>query len=111
MSRQNVDLVRSVLEPFGEIDVAAVDWCAEGIRETIERAHAPDVELRTLELGTGSGVGAIYRGCAGLVEYLREWLERFSASGARGEIELTTVYEQPTARRSASNDDGPRGRK
>jgi ketosteroid isomerase-like protein len=120
MSQENVEIVRSVLEPFGEIDIASVDWSSEPIRATIERAYSPDVELRTLESGIGSGVGAVYRGWDGLVAYLREWFDPFSeyridwldyieagncvlvpmrawgigsASGARGEISFTMLHE------------------
>jgi ketosteroid isomerase-like protein len=102
------------------INVAAIDWDVEAIREILGRAYSPDVELRTLESGIGSGVGEFYRGSDGVVRYLREWLEPFSeyhvenldyieagdcvlvpsrqwgvgsGSGARVEIELTILYE------------------
>jgi ketosteroid isomerase-like protein len=117
---QNVEIVRSMLQPFDGIDATAIDMDAEAIRELIQRVHSPDVELRPLESGAGSGPSALYRGWDGLLEYLREWLEPFSqyhlelldyieagdcvlvptrqwgvgsASGARVEIELTLVYE------------------
>jgi ketosteroid isomerase-like protein len=120
MSRQNVEIVRSMLEPFNGVDATAIDWDAEAIRETLENLHSPDVELRPLASGAGSGPSALYRGREGLVRYLREWLEPFSeyhgesldyieagdcvlvpsrqwgvgnASGIRVEIELTVVYE------------------
>jgi hypothetical protein len=75
--------------------------------------------LKTLASGLGSGVGELYRGWDGLIRYLTEWLEPFSeyevdaldyiavgdcvlvpsrqsgigdGSGARVEIELTTLY-------------------
>jgi len=119
MSQENVDAVRSMLEPFTGINVAEIDLGAEAIRETVERDYAPDVELRTLASGIGAGVGELYRGRDGLIRYLREWLEPFSeyrvdnldyieagdcvlvpthqrgvgaGSGARVEIELTTLY-------------------
>jgi ketosteroid isomerase-like protein len=120
MSQENVEIVRSVFEPFDGINVAAIDWDVEVIREALGGAYSPDVELRTLASGLGSGVGEFYRGSDGLVRYLREWLEPFSeyhvanldyieagdcvlvpsrqwgvggGSGARVELELTTLYE------------------
>jgi ketosteroid isomerase-like protein len=120
MSQENVEIVRSLLEPFAGVNVANVDWGAEAIRDTVRNMHAPDVELRTLVSGLGTGVGTHYRGLDGLVRYLQEWLEPFSeyhvdnveyieagdcvlvpsrqhgvgaGSGARVEIELTTLYE------------------
>ena len=120
MSQENVEIVRSVLQPFEGIDVASIDWSAEALREALGRAYSPDVELRTLASGLGSGVSAHYRGLDGLARYLRDWLEPFSeyrvenvdyleagdyvlvpsrqwgigrGSGARAELELTTLYE------------------
>lgn len=120
MSQENVEIVRSVLEPFDRADIAGVDWGAEAIRERLERVHSPDLELRPLASGAGSGPSALYRGWDGLVRYLGEWLEPFSEyhaewldyieagacvlvpsrqwgvgsmSGARVEIELTVAYE------------------
>jgi ketosteroid isomerase-like protein len=120
MSRENVQIVRSTLEPFDGINLAAIDWNADVIREAAGDAYSPDVELRTLASGLGSGVGEFYRGADDLVRYLREWLEPFSeyhvenldyidagdcvlvpsrqwgvgrGSGARVGLELTTLYE------------------
>ena len=120
MSQENVEIVRSIFEPLEGINIAAIDWDAEAIRETIGRAYSPDVELTTLASGLGSGVGEFHRGSDGLARYLREWLEPFSeyrieildyieagdcvlapsrqsgvgsGSGARVEIKLTTLYE------------------
>ena len=120
MSQQNVEIVRSILEPMEGINGAAIDWGAEGIREMLGQAYSPDVELTTLASGLGSGVGEFYRGLDGVARYLREWLEPFSeyhvenldyidagdcvlvpsrqwgvgsGSGARVEIELTTLLE------------------
>jgi ketosteroid isomerase-like protein len=120
MSSENVQIVRSLLGPFDGIDVAAIDWDAELIREALGRAYSPDVELTTLPSGLGSGVGEFYKGVDGGVRYLHEWLEPFSeyrvenldyieagdcvlvpsrqsgvgaGSGARVQIELTTLYE------------------
>jgi ketosteroid isomerase-like protein len=120
MSQENVEIVRSLLEPFAGIDIAGVDWGAEAISNPLRHLHAPDVELKTLASGLGSGVDTDYQGLDGLVRYLKEWLEPFSeyylealdyieagdcvlvpsrqwgvgdGSGARVEIELTTLYE------------------
>jgi ketosteroid isomerase-like protein len=120
MPGENVEIVRAIFGPFDGIDATAIDMDAEGIRELIQRTHSPDVELRPLESGVGSGPSALYRGWDGLREYLKEWLEPFSeyhvelldyieagncvlvpsrqwgvgsASGARVELELTFVFE------------------
>jgi ketosteroid isomerase-like protein len=120
MSQENVEIVRSFLEPFAGIDVAGIDWDAEVIRESVRDMHTPDITLKTLASGLGSGVGTDYQGLDGLIRYLQEWLEPFSeyhvenldyieagdcvlvparqwgvggGSGARVEIELTTLYE------------------
>jgi ketosteroid isomerase-like protein len=120
MSQENVEIVRSTWEPFDGINIAAIEWGAEAIRDALGRAYSPDVELTTLASGLGSGVGEFYRGLGGLARYLREWLEPFSeyhvenldyieagdcvlvpsrqwgvgsGSGARVEIKLTTLYE------------------
>ena len=120
MSQENVEIVRSVLEPTTGINVAAIDWTAEAIRELVGRAYSPDIELLTLASGLGSGVDPAYRGIDGVVRYLRDWLEPFSeyvaenldyieagdcvvvptrqwgvgsGSGARVELELTSVYD------------------
>ena len=120
MSQENVEIVRSLFEPLEGVNIAAIDWDAEAIRETLGLAYSPDVELTTLASGLGSGVGEFYRGPDGLSRYLREWLEPFSeyrvealdyieagdcvlipsrqwgigtGSGARVKIELTTLYE------------------
>jgi ketosteroid isomerase-like protein len=120
MSRENVEIVRSVFEPLDGVNVAAIDWSAEGVREALGSAYSPDLELTTLASGIGSGVGTSHRGPDGLARYLREWLEPFSeyrirsldyidtgdcvlvpsrqsgvgdGSGARVELELTTLYE------------------
>jgi hypothetical protein len=120
MSQENVEVVRSFLEPFAGTNVAAIDWGTEAVREMIRRAYSPEIELRTLASGLGSGVDESYRGLDGLVRYLREWLEPFSeyhvewlnyieagdwvlvptrqrgvgnASGARAELELVHAYK------------------
>jgi ketosteroid isomerase-like protein len=120
MSQENVEVVRSTFEPFDGVNLAAIDWSAEVIREALGRAYSPDIELTTLAIPLGLDVSDSYRGLDGLVEYLRTWLEPFSeyhvenldyvdagecvlvpsrqwgvgrGSGARVELELTTLYE------------------
>jgi ketosteroid isomerase-like protein len=120
MSEQNVEIVRSVSEPFAGIDVAGIDWGSEAIREAIGAVYSEDTELTTLASGLGTGVDGFYKGLDGLVQYLQDWLEPFSeyhvqwldyvdageivlvpsrqwgvgaASGARAELELTYLYE------------------
>ena len=120
MSQENVEIVRSTFEPFDGVNLAAIDWSAEVIREVLGRAYSPDIELTTLAIPLGLDVSDSYRGLDGVVEYLRTWLEPFSeyhvenldyvdagecvlvpsrqwgvgsGSGARVELELTILYE------------------
>jgi hypothetical protein len=78
MSETDVEVVRSLMTPFQSINVAAVDWRADPIRELMGSTCAPEVELRTLESGIGTGVGEVYRGLDGLASYLHEWMEPFA---------------------------------
>src|SRR5436190_5841457 len=78
MSQENVEIVRSILEPFKGIDVASIDLDDDGLREALGSAYSPDFELRTLDTGIGLGVDDVYRGWDGLVQYLRVWLDPFS---------------------------------
>ena len=78
MLDENVAIVRSLFEPFDGVNLAAIDWTAEASREAIGRAYSPDIELRTLASGLGSGVAEFYRGVDGLSRYLGEWLEPFT---------------------------------
>ncbi len=120
MSKENAEIVRSTFEPFDGVNLAAIDWSAEVIREALGRAYSPEIELTTLAIPLGLDVSDSYRGLDGVVEYLRTWLEPFSEyhvenldyvdagecvlvpsrqwgigteSGARVELELTTLYE------------------
>jgi ketosteroid isomerase-like protein len=120
MSEENVEIVRSVLEPFAGINLAEVDWGTDALGEMLGRAYSPDIELRTLEIPLGLDISDRYHGLDGLVDYLRAWLEPFSeyhvanldyieagdcvlvpsrqwgvgrGSGTRTEIELTALYE------------------
>jgi SnoaL-like domain len=78
MSRENVEVVRSLLEPFGATNTAEIDWEAPGLRDAFAAACSPELEVRTLDSGTGTGVDPVYRGLDGLARYLRDWLEPFS---------------------------------
>jgi ketosteroid isomerase-like protein len=125
MSQANIEIVRSLIEPFAGIDVAGVDWGSEAVREGVAGLYSDDVELRTLESGIGAGVDGFYKGLDGMIQYLQDWLEPFSeyhvewldyieagdcvlvpsrqwgvgsASGARAELELTWLYELRDAR-------------
>ena len=120
MSQENVEIVRSTFEPFDGVNLAAIDWSAEIIREALGRAYSPDIELTTLAIPLGLDISDSYRGLDGVVEYLRAWLEPFSEyhvenldyvdagecvlvpsqqwgvgseSRARVELELTTLYK------------------
>jgi len=120
MSQENVEIVRSLLEPLAGINGVEVDWSAEGIEQMLGRAYSQDIELTTLDLPLGLDIKHDYRGLDGLAKYLRSWLEPFSeyyvenldyieagdcvlvpsrqsgvgrGSGTRTEIELTTLYE------------------
>ena len=120
MSRENVEIIRSLFEPWEGVNVAAIDWDVEGLRELLGAAYSPDVELHTLDIPMGLGISDSYSGPDGVIRYLREWLGPFSdyrvenldyvdagdcvlvpsrqtgigsGSGARVEIELTTLYE------------------
>jgi ketosteroid isomerase-like protein len=120
MSQENVEVVRSTFEPFDGVNLAAIDWSTEVVREALGRAYSPEIELTTLDIPLGLDISKSYRGLDGLVEYLGAWLEPFSEyhvenldyvdagqcvlvpsrqwgvgseSGARVELELTTLYE------------------
>jgi ketosteroid isomerase-like protein len=120
MSQENVEIVRSTFEPFNGVNLAAIDWSAEVVHEVLGRAYSPEIELTTLAIPLGLDVSDNYRGLDGVAEYLRTWLEPFSEyhvenldyadagdcvlvpsrqwgigteSGARVELELTTLYE------------------
>ncbi len=117
MSQENVEMVRGLWEPFKGVDLAAVDWDNEAIRETTERFFSPVVELRWSRRGPDVRV---YRGRDGVVQSFREWYESFReyyiepldfieqedrviipqrhwgigrTSGIPVEIEVTHVYE------------------
>jgi hypothetical protein len=116
----NAEIVRAITEPFGNVDVAAIDWRSDAVREALGDRYTVDIELRTLESGLGSGVEGAYRGLDGFIDYLEDWLGPFSeyhvewleyievgdfvlvpthqwgigdTSGARVELDLIWVYE------------------
>ncbi len=61
MSKENVEIVRSVLAPMEHMDGASVDWNAEFVRELLGATYSPDIELRTLASGTGTGLSEVYQ--------------------------------------------------
>jgi ketosteroid isomerase-like protein len=73
----HVETVRALSQPFGAINVGAIDWRADEIRELLAQTYAEDVEMRTLESGMGLGLKETYSGLDGAVEYLASWLEPF----------------------------------
>ena len=120
MATGNAKIVRALWEPLEELNLAEIDWDMDEVRAALGRAYSPDIELTTLASGAGSGVGEFYRGLDGLARYLNEWLEPFTeyrvkildyievgdcvlvpsrqwgtgaGSGARVELELTTLFE------------------
>ena len=120
MPQTDADVVRSVFEPLRGVNLATIDWAIPEIREMLGQAYSPDVELTTLASGVGAGIDKFYEGSDGVVRYLREWLEPFSeyhvdnleyveaggcvlvpsrqwgigeGSGARVDLELTTLFE------------------
>ena len=120
MSKENVELVRSMLAPLDGVDVGGIDWGDAAMREILEQNYSPDVELRTMQSAVGIGPSALYRGVDGVAQYLQEWFEPFSeyrmdfldwidagdrvivpmrargvgaASGVQVDMELTLSYE------------------
>ena len=74
MSQENVELVRGLWEPFKGVDLTAVDWDDEAIREMSERFWSPEVELRWSRSGPEARV---YQGRDGVIQAFREWVEPF----------------------------------
>ncbi len=75
---ENVKVVRSLLEPFQEINTAKVDWSADAIQEALATVCSPDIEVRTLDSGAGTGIDPVYRGLDGVARYLEAWLDPFT---------------------------------
>jgi ketosteroid isomerase-like protein len=75
MSQENVEIVRGLWEPFKGVDLTAVDWDDEAIREMTEQFWSPEVELRW---STRAPDARVYRGREGVIQAYREWLEPFS---------------------------------
>ena len=61
MSEENVEKIKAMLGPFDGVDISRIDWESDAIREILERAYSPEVELRTLESAIGSGQAAFTR--------------------------------------------------
>ena len=75
MSQENVEMIRGLWEPFKGVNLTAVDWDDETIREMTERFWSPEVELRW---SRRSPDARVYRGREGVIQAFREWLESFS---------------------------------
>src|SRR2546423_1224942 len=117
MSRENVEMIRGLWEPFKGVNLTAVDWDDEAIREMTERFGSPEVELRW---SRNAPEARVYQGRDGVIQAFREWVEPFSeyyneppdfievgdrvvapnrqsgigiASGIPVEFEFTWVYE------------------
>src|SRR4051812_8127194 len=75
MSQENVEMVRSLWEPFKGVDLTAVDWDDEAIRGMTEGVWGPEVELRWARSGPEARV---YQGRDGVIQAFREWVEPFS---------------------------------
>jgi ketosteroid isomerase-like protein len=115
MSRENLEIVRSMWERFEGLDTTAVDWDA-AIRE-MEQQISPEIELRR---STTNPDAHVYRGRDGVIESFKDWVEPFreyrvepldyidagdcivvpnrqrgfgKTSGALVEMDLTHVYE------------------
>ena len=54
MSEENVEKIKAMLQPFGDVEVAGIDWGSEAIRKNLEHDYSPDVELTTLESAIGA---------------------------------------------------------
>jgi ketosteroid isomerase-like protein len=120
MSQENVEIVRSIWAPLEGVNLAEFDWTAEVLREALGATYSPDAELTTLDIPMVLDIDRHYRGLDGFSEYLGKWLEPFSeyyvenldyvgagdcvlvpsrqwgigeGSGARVDLELTTLYE------------------
>jgi hypothetical protein len=78
MPERNVDVVKSLLEPFQEIDTAKIDWRAPEIQDLLASSCSPEIEVLTLEWGRGLGLDQSYRGVDGLTEYLTAWTGPFT---------------------------------
>ena len=77
MSERNVEVVRSLLEPFQAINTAEIDWGADVVREALAAKCSPDIEVRTLDSGIGTGIDPGAR----------------QGSGARTELEMSYACE------------------
>jgi len=75
MSQENVEIVRSIWEPFKGVDVTQIDWDSEEIRGFTEQWWAPEIELRW---STTAPDARVYRGREGVIFAFREWLSPFS---------------------------------
>ena len=66
---QNVKTARAILEPFGGLNVAAIDWESEAAREMIGGYFSAEVELEHFATGLDTRT---YRGRDGVFQWLKE---------------------------------------
>jgi ketosteroid isomerase-like protein len=67
-------MVRGLWEPFKGVDLTAVDWDDEAIREMSERFWSPEIELRW---SRSVPEARVYHGRDGVIQAFREWAEPF----------------------------------
>jgi hypothetical protein len=75
MSRENVEIVRAIWEPFTGVDATEIDWEAEAIREMVVERSSPEVELRW---AARNPEARVYRGRDGVIQAFRDWVKPFS---------------------------------
>jgi ketosteroid isomerase-like protein len=75
MPERNVEVVRSMWEPFKGIDATTIDWEDEAVREIIGQPFSPDVVLTWSARWAGKRE---YRGRDGVIQAYKEWVDPFS---------------------------------
>jgi ketosteroid isomerase-like protein len=75
MSEENVEILRSMWEPFKGLDATGIDWDSGAMSELVEQRFSPEVELRWSTTGPEARV---YRGREGVLQAFREWVQPFS---------------------------------
>ena len=89
MPQANLEVVRSLMQAWEDVNLADVDWNAPEVAAGFQPMFTDDIEMHTLESGVGSGVAASYSGLDGLIRYLGEWFGPFSEY----EIEMRDYLE------------------
>ena len=77
MSKENVEIVRAMFEPFNGVDIADIDWSGKAMREIIEGSLARG-QVDDDGVAIGIRPGRSYSDWDGLVQYLAEWFGPFS---------------------------------